>query len=108
MGRRLLEARERAGMSREEAAEAADVQPPAIDAWERGRSMPCLVQFRALLAAYGVMPCQIMYARNPFELTRDEVSELSKAAIGFSPGLRARVDLLLALLPQSASHPAEE
>lgn len=97
IGRRLRDARERAGISREEAAEVAEVQTTAIDAWERGRSAPSLVQFRELCGLYGVLACHILLGVSPYGLSQEDAKELALAARAFSPGLQAKVGLLLAL-----------
>lgn len=98
IGRRLRGARERAHIHVNEAARAAGVQPLAVEKWERGTAMPTLLELRALLELYGVMACEILFDSNPIELSADQATELSRAAKDFSPGLRARVDLLLAML----------
>lgn len=98
IGRRLRTVRERAHISLEEAAAAAQVQPLAVKKWERGAALPSLIEFRLLLQLYGVMACEILFHDNPIELTPEHVAELSKAAASFTPGLRARVDFLLTLV----------
>lgn len=96
IGERLREARERAHITIDEAAQAAGVQPLAVEKWERGASLPTLVQFRDLLPLYGVMACQVLFEDNPMELTPEQSGELLRAARDFSPGLRSRLDVLLA------------
>lgn len=98
IGRRLREIRERAHITVEEAAKAAAVQPVAVEKWEKGGALPSLLEFRALLQLYGVMACAILFQDNPIELSKEHAAELTKAAAHFSPGLRARVDYLLALV----------
>lgn len=98
IGRRLREVRERAHIPVVEAAETAGVQPLAVEKWERGTSLPSLLEFRALLGLYGVMACEVLYDSNPIELAPEQAAELSRAARHFSPGLRTRVDFLLATL----------
>jgi transcriptional regulator with XRE-family HTH domain len=97
LGSRLRAARERAHLSTDDAAEAAEVQPVAVRRWEKGTSLPSLLEFRLLLQAYGIMACDILYEENPWQLTAEQATELARAAREFSPGLRARVDLLLAM-----------
>lgn len=101
LGARLRAARERAHVTVEEAASAANVQPLAVERWEKGRALPSLVEFRELLPLYGVMACEILFDANPWELTADHMAELGRAAKGFSPSLRARVDCLLAMVAQA-------
>lgn len=97
LGERLRAVRERAHVGIDEAAQAAGVQPLAIEKWERGSSLPSLIEFRALLPLYGVTACEVLYEDNPIELSPEQFAELSRAARTFSPGLRARVDVLLAM-----------
>jgi transcriptional regulator with XRE-family HTH domain len=97
IGARLKAARLTAHISVEDAAAEAGVQPIAILRWEKGSALPNLVQFRTLLGTYGVMACDVLYADNPWRLGRAEAAELSRAAEGFSPALRARMQLLLAM-----------
>jgi transcriptional regulator with XRE-family HTH domain len=94
---RLKRARLNAHISVEDAALAADVQPLAIRRWEKAAAMPTLVQFRQLLEVYGVTACDVLYADNPWRFGPAEAAELAQAARLFSPRLRARVDLLLAM-----------
>jgi transcriptional regulator with XRE-family HTH domain len=94
---RLRRARLDAHISVEDAALAADVQPIAIRRWEKGSALPNLVQFRQLLEVYGVTACDVLYADNPWRLPPAEAAELAQAARLFSPRLRARMDLLLAM-----------
>jgi transcriptional regulator with XRE-family HTH domain len=96
VGRRLQAARKRAHISVEEAAKALGVQPVAIDRWERGASLPSLIEFKAVLQLYGVMACEVLFEANPFELSPEHASELAQRAKAFSPGLRSRIDFLLA------------
>ena len=103
LGKRLKVARNRAGVTQEEAAHVAGVTRCTISNWESGRHLPSLLQFRALVGMYGGTGYQILFGSNPFELTRDEAKELSQAAREFSPALRSRVDMLLALLSQAAT-----
>jgi transcriptional regulator with XRE-family HTH domain len=97
IGKRLRAIRQRAHISVEEAAQAATVQPLAVQKWEKGTALPSLLEFRALLQLYGVMACEVLFETSPIELSAEHVSELSKAAANFTPGLRARVDYLLAI-----------
>jgi hypothetical protein len=46
------------------------------------------------------MACEILFETSPIALTAGHVTELSRAAASFSPGLRARVDYLLAIFAQ--------
>lgn len=98
IGLRLRSSRERAHITVEEAAAALEVQPLAIERWERGAALPTLLELRRILAHYGVMACTILFEVNPWELPQDEAAELARAAKNFSPGLKARVDVLLAMM----------
>jgi transcriptional regulator with XRE-family HTH domain len=98
IGRRLREVRERAHISLVEAAEAAGVQPLAVEKWERGSTMPSLIEFRALLPLYGVMACELLFDSNPLTFSQAEAQELARVSKGMSPSLRARVDWLLAMM----------
>lgn len=98
IGRRLRAARERAHIGVVEAAREMGVQPLAVERWERGAALPSLVEFGHALELYGVMPCEVLFETNPMELPPDLAAELAKEAKRFSPGLRARVDCLLAML----------
>jgi transcriptional regulator with XRE-family HTH domain len=103
IGRRLRVARERAGASIEDAAAAAYVQPVAIKAWERGKSMPCPVQFRLLLGFYGVGASTVLFDKTPYELSRAESAELLALSDGCTPALRSRLELYVALFGVSTS-----
>lgn len=98
IGRRLRIARERAHISVEDAARELQVQPLAIERWERGAALPSLVEFAAVLGLYGVMACEVLFDENPMELGPEEAAELAREAKRFSPRLRVRVDCLLAML----------
>jgi transcriptional regulator with XRE-family HTH domain len=100
IGRRLREVRERAHIQLVEAAEAAGVQPLAIEKWERGTSLPTLIEFRALLPLYGVMACEVLFDSNPLTLSQEDAQELARASKSMSPSLRARVDWILATMSQ--------
>lgn len=100
IGRRLRAVRERARISTAEAASAALVQPLAVEKWERGTSLPSLIEFRALLPVYGVMACEILFEHNPLTLTVEEAGELKRAAQTLNPRLRGKVDFLLAMMGQ--------
>jgi transcriptional regulator with XRE-family HTH domain len=98
IGARLKEARENAGVSMEEAAEAAGAQVAAISAWERGRSLPSLIQYRDLLACYGVAGHRILFDHSPFELTQEQARELRLASHHFSPSLQTRVNVWVTVM----------
>lgn len=98
IGDRLRTVRERAHITIAEAAEAAGVQPLAVEKWERGTSLPPLLEFRALLPVYGVMACELLFDSNPLTFSTEEAAELRGAAKALSPALRARVDCLLAMM----------
>jgi transcriptional regulator with XRE-family HTH domain len=102
IGARLREARTRAGMTQEEAAAATGVKRPAVSNWEAGRNLPCLLQFRELLSLYGATAFQILFGPNPLTMTREEAQELSRAAVGFSPELQSKIDLLLTMLAKTS------
>jgi transcriptional regulator with XRE-family HTH domain len=95
---RLKAARERAHISVEDAAAAAGVQPVAVRRWERGTAaLPSLIEFTQLLHAYGVTASDVLYDEGPRMLSSQQAIELAQAARQFSPSLRARVDVLLAM-----------
>lgn len=98
IGARLREARERAGIDAAEAASAAHAEVVAVAAWERGRNLPCLVQFRGLIAAYGVSANQVLFGSEPVALDGAQAAELTRAVRGCSPALRAKVDVIVAVL----------
>lgn len=96
IGAHMRVARERLKITKEEAALAAKAQVSAITAWERGSSSPTLVQLKGLLECYGVSCHQLLFGRTPLELDGEDAAELRRAE--FSPRLRAKMDLLLALV----------
>lgn len=98
---RLQAARLRAGCSISDAAEASNVLSPAIEAWESGKSRPCLVQFRSLIALYGVAGYQILFGENLFEMSRVERVELVALTKHSSPALQRRLELLFTLLAKA-------
>jgi transcriptional regulator with XRE-family HTH domain len=98
IGARLREARENAGVSLEDAAEAAGAQVAAISAWERGRSSPSLVQYKGLLACYGIMGHRVLFGAHLLELTEEEAAELQRASRSFSVGLQRRTSLWLTMM----------
>jgi transcriptional regulator with XRE-family HTH domain len=99
IGGRLRDARCRARVSVEDAAKAANVQPLAVKKWEKGGSLPSLLEFRELLPLYGVMACQVLFEDSPIELSREQAAELARAPL--SPALRLKVDVLLAMLARA-------
>lgn len=101
IGARLREARERAKVTKEEAAEAASVQTAAVTAWERGTALPTLIQFKGLLPLYGVMSYQVLFGCMPLELLPEEAMELARAARTLTPRLRVKMDTLLAILARA-------
>lgn len=104
IGQRLRLARERAQATMEEAAEAADVQAVAIRAWEAGRTLPNLAQFRGLLTAYGDTGYKILFGANPFEIPEDELRELEQIVRQHgSTALKRRVTMLVTLLGKVGS-----
>lgn len=103
MGARLREARLSAGVTREEAALASGAQVSAVDAWERGSSLPTLPQFRDLLACYGALAHRLLFGSLPIDMTSEEAKELSGAAKEFSPALRRKVDVLICLLAKAGA-----
>jgi transcriptional regulator with XRE-family HTH domain len=98
IGRRLRKARERAGCSIEEAAQLADVQPLAVQTWEKGKRTPCLVQLRMLLGLYGVTAFDVLFDENPYRIGRAEAAELLSVASKCSPAVQSRVELLIAVM----------
>lgn len=91
-----------AGCSEGEAAEAAGVPVSAYRAWERGSALPNVFQFRDLMAAFGSNGYQVLNGSYPFQFTKAEGRELQLAAKSFSPELRSRIDMLMALLQEPA------
>lgn len=97
LGARLRAARERAHVSVLDAATSAEVQPLALEKWERGTSLPSLLELRSLLETYGCMACDILFDENPWTMTAEQGIELSKVSRGLSPGLRAKVEVFLVM-----------
>jgi transcriptional regulator with XRE-family HTH domain len=102
---RLRDCRVWAGCSEEESAAAAGVPRSAYRAWERGTTMPSLFQFRDLMSRFGTNGYQVLHGSYPFQFTKAEARELQLAAKSFSPGLRSRVDILMALLAEPGQDP---
>jgi transcriptional regulator with XRE-family HTH domain len=98
IGARLKDLRERAHIGIADAAKAAEVQPVAVEKWERGAALPSVLELRELVQCYGVMPCEVLFERNPWELDSEAAGELARAARNFSPSLRAKIDCLLAMM----------
>jgi transcriptional regulator with XRE-family HTH domain len=98
LAQRLKQARERAHVSLEDAAEAASVQPLAVEKWESGKSLPGLLEFRSLMECYGTMPAYVLYAAHPLELSAEQCAELAKVSKQLSPGLQAKLSVLLAIV----------
>lgn len=103
IGARLRSARLSAQVSKEEAAAAAGAQISAVDAWERGSCLPTLTQFRGLLTCYGELAHRILFGSHPLSMSTAEVRELALAAKSFSPGLRAKMELMVSLLARSST-----
>lgn len=101
IGSRLQAARERAHISIEDAARGLEVQPLAIERWEKGAAVPSLLEFKRVLLLYGVMACDVLFEVNPFEIAPDQAAELAREAKRFSPALRARIDWLLAMMAKA-------
>jgi transcriptional regulator with XRE-family HTH domain len=97
IGQRLKAARLRARMTQEQAAEAATVARTTITNWEAGRNLRPLVQFRALMALFGASPYHVLFGESMFKFTKDEYTELQEHAKLFSPSLRRKVELMIAL-----------
>lgn len=102
---RLRDFRLWAGCSERESAAAAGVPLAAYRAWERGTTMPSLFQFRDLMTRFGTNGYQVLHGAYPFQFTRAEGRELLLAAKTFSPALRSRVDLLLAMMAEPGADP---
>jgi transcriptional regulator with XRE-family HTH domain len=100
---RLIAARERAGVTKEEAAEAAGVQPAAVSAWERGTALPTLLQLKGLIQCYGVTSHQVLFGCTFLQFTGDEAIELARASRALSPPLRLKLDVLLAIADRAVS-----
>lgn len=98
IGRRLQAARTSAHISIQDAAQALDVQPLAIERWERGAALPSLVEFKWVLELYGVMACDVLFDVNPYLLSPEHSAELTHEARTFTPSLRSRIDSLVAML----------
>ena len=103
IGCRLRQARLRSRATVDEAAKAAGVQPLAVDRWEKGQALPCLVRFRSLLELYGVIPAEILFPENPYRLTRREAAELMALTRSSSPALRARIELWVTALVEPST-----
>jgi transcriptional regulator with XRE-family HTH domain len=97
IGRRLKEARLRAGASQADAGEATGVNRATVSNWEAGRNLPSLLQFRVLLTLYLAPSHEILFGHAYFTLTRKDSAELSRAMDGFSDSLRGRMELLLSI-----------
>ena len=97
IGRRLRHARERAHITVQDAAKALDVQPVAVERWERGAALPSLIEFTRAIEVYGVMASEVLFEVSPIVLSPQEAAELAARARMFSPALRSRVDCLLAM-----------
>lgn len=108
IGSRLRKARLRCSATVEEAAKAAGVQPLAVQRWEKGQALPCLVRFRDLLALYGVIPVEILFEENPYRLTRGQVTELLSLTRSCSPALRARIELWVTAVVEPQTGRADE
>lgn len=101
IGARLREARERARVTKAEAAEAANAQEAAITSWERGTALPTLIQLKGLLPLYGVTSYQVLFGRLPIELLPEEAMELARASKTLSPRLRMKMDMLMSLIART-------
>jgi transcriptional regulator with XRE-family HTH domain len=97
IGAKLKADRLRARVTQKEAAAEAGVDRTTISNWEAGRGQPNLLQFRALCVLYGVTGYDTMFNENPFELTRAEALELSRAARSFTQSLCSKISMLLTL-----------
>jgi hypothetical protein len=64
--------------------------------------LPNVFQFRELMAEFGTNGYQVLNGAYPFQFTRAEASELQAAAKGFTPELRSRIDMLMALMQEPA------
>lgn len=94
---RMRDARLAAGITQEEAAKAVGVTRATISNQEAGRSAPSLEQFRKLIAEYGAGAHVVLYGRAPVEFGPEEIAELRAFTMGASPGLRAKLELVIAL-----------
>jgi transcriptional regulator with XRE-family HTH domain len=97
---RLQDARLRAGCDESEAATAAGVPIAAYRAWERGTTLPSLFQLRDLMAHFGAIEYEVLHGSLPLRFSKAESRELQMAAQLFSPGLRSRIDLVLAIFAE--------
>lgn len=58
----LREARERAGLTQYEAADAIGVAQPQLSLWESGKTTPKINRYRQIGEAYGLTPNQVFSA----------------------------------------------
>jgi transcriptional regulator with XRE-family HTH domain len=98
IGRRLRDARERAGLSQEDAATNLDVGRGTVANWEAGRHLPNLIHFRQLLTMYVASPYQILYGSSRMRLSEAEMEELERLTAHASIGLRLKISTVLTLL----------
>lgn len=98
IGRRLRLAREKVGISQDEAASQVGVNRTTLANWEAGRHQPNLVQFRVLLTLYATSPYQILYGTARQQLSPEEREELMHLAAKASVGLQLKISMALTLL----------
>lgn len=102
IGARLRDARERMGITKEEAAEAAGAQLAAVRAWERGSALPTLPQLKGLLPHYGVSCYELLFGVTPIALDGDDLAQLRTAALALSPRLQVKLELMLMLTARAS------
>lgn len=99
IGRRLKAARERAGLTQEDAADHMGVRRSTVANWEAARHLPSLVQFRQLLTLYAASPYMILYGKaSPMSLLPEEQDELMSAVRHASVSLRLKVSMAVTML----------
>jgi transcriptional regulator with XRE-family HTH domain len=98
LAHRLKDARLHAGVTQAEAAEAAGVQRTAVSMWERGKTLPGLLAFRAIVTLYGVGAHRTLFGTSPVSFTVRERQALMKAAGEISPEIQSKLGLLFAML----------
>jgi transcriptional regulator with XRE-family HTH domain len=100
IGGRLQAARQRAGASQLDVAQALGVTRPTISNWEAGRNQPSLLQFREMLTMYSAPAYTVLYGSHRVSLTRaDRLELISMVERHGSIRLQGKVDVILGFLP---------
>jgi transcriptional regulator with XRE-family HTH domain len=80
-GERFRLARERAGLSQDEAAAELGCTRQAIGAWERGKALPGARRLAQVCTTYGCTPNELLYGAPPPEVHILPLDMQAKAAI---------------------------